>query len=360
MRKKAKRIFSMALSVVMLLGIIPVQAFAATTVDTGGMLTPQQVSDSAAETLPEPGPAPEPETEPTPGPTAEKPQEEVTPPGTKLPETESKPEEEPASSPSIGASGEEKEPEGSGGDAPVHWLQQYQQAAMEAYQKGPMLRSRSAKAATGSPSYSMITWSGGNLEFANGAFIGSPMPKIYLNGEIAFCGEWNGQNPSGDYVQSGEGSDPVIKQILANYDKSGKSNADYAAAQAAIWAHIMGTTVKSWGGCPGSASADKIMNGNHDTSNLKYNYISWTGGTQDLITYNTEETPDPKPDPDPEEYPEDKYRIEVETDTKTETEVRNRKSYEYSDAIGQITIRKHDQDEKSLDGAPIYATALNA
>ena len=217
MRKKAKRIFSMALSVVMLLGIIPVQAFAATTVDTGGMLTPQQVSDSAAETLPEPGPAPEPETEPTPGPTAEKPQEEVTPPGTKLPETESKPEEEPASSPSIGASGEEKEPEGSGGDAPVHWLQQYQQAAMEAYQKGPMLRSRSAKAATGSPSYSMITWSGGNLEFANGAFIGSPMPKIYLNGEIAFCGEWNGQNPSGDYVQSGEGSDPVIKQILANY-----------------------------------------------------------------------------------------------------------------------------------------------
>lgn len=351
MRKKAKRIFSMALSVVMLLGIIPVQAFAATTVDAGGMITPQQVSDSAAETLPEPGPAAEPEAEPTPGPSAEKPQEEVTPPGTELPETESEPEEEPASSPSIGASGEEKEPEGAGGDAPVHWLQQYQQAALEAYQKSTMQRARTAKASGAGASYSMIQWSGGQLEFANGAYMKGPMPKIYLNGKIAFCAEWNGQNPSGDYVQSGEGSDPVIKQILANYDKSGKSNADYAAAQAAIWAHIMGTTVKSWGGCPGSASADKIMNGNHDTSNLKYNYISWTGGTQDLITYNTEEEPDPKPDPDPEEYPEDKYRIEVETDTKTETEVRNRKSYSYSDAIGQITIRKHDQDEKSLDGA---------
>ncbi len=197
----------------------------------------------------------------------------------------------------------------------------------------------------------MIEWSGGNLEFANGAFLGSPMPKIYMDGGIAFCAEWNGQPPSGDYVQSGEGSDPAIKQILANYDNSGKSNADYAAAQAAIWAHIMGTSVSSWGGCPGSSSADKILNGSHDTSSLKYNYTSWTGGTQDLITYNTEEEPDPKPDIDPDDYPEDEYRIEVETDTQTETEVRNRKSYEYSDAIGQITIRKHDQDEKSLDGA---------
>ena len=199
----------------------------------------------------------------------------------------------------------------------------------------------------------MITWSGGQLEFANGAYLGSPMPKIYLNGEIAFCGEWNGEVPSGDYIKSGEGNDSTIKQILANYDKSGKSNEDYAAAQAAIWAHIMGTSARSWGGCPGASSADEIFNGDADTSNIKYNYLSWTGGTQDLITYNTEENPDPGPDPeiDPDDYPEDQYRIEVETDTQTETEVRNRKTYEYSDAIGQITIRKHDENDKSLDGA---------
>ena len=96
----------------------------------------------------------------------------------------------------------------------------------------------------------MITWSGGQLEFANGAYLGSPMPKIYLNGEIAFCGEWNGETPAGDYIQSGQGNDSTIKQILANYDKSGKSNADYAAAQAAIWAHIMGTSVSSWEAAP--------------------------------------------------------------------------------------------------------------
>ena len=51
------------------------------------------------------------------------------------------------------------------------------------------------------------------------------------------------------------------------------------------------------------------------------------------------------------EYPSDEYRIEVDTETSTETEVRNRTSYEYSDAIGQITVRKHDQDGKSLDSA---------
>ena len=362
MRKKTKRILCMALSVVMLLGVIPVQALAAT-VDAGGMIAPQQVSDSAVETPPEPGMTVEPGTEPTPGPSAdpdaapptEEPPAEGTGPGTEPPQEEESPEEETSSDPTIGEPDEEKPSEEPKDDGPIHWLQQYQQAALETSQS-PIPQAHSARAATGSPSYSMIEWSGGNLEFANGAFLGSPMPKIYLDGEIAFCAEWNGQHPSGDYVQSGEGSDPAIKQILANYDNSGKSSADYAAAQAAIWAHIMGTPASSWGGCPGSSSADGILNGSHDTSSLKYNYISWTGVTQDLITYNTEKEPDPKPDIDPDDYPEDEYRIEVETDTQTETEVRNRKSYEYSDAIGQITIRKHDQDEKSLDGALFTST----
>lgn len=345
----------MALSVVMLLGVIPVQALAATA-DTGGMLAPQQVSDSAVETPPDPESTPGPSVEPDAAPPTEEPPAEDADPGTEPPrEAEGNPEEEPPAGPTIGESGEETPPEEPlEGDAPVHWLQQYQQAALAASQQPQPRMRAAAKAACASPTYSMITWTDGSengVQFANGAWLGSPMPKIYLDGGIAFCGEWNGEVPAGSYTQSGEGNDPAIKQILANYDKSGKSNADYAAAQAAIWARIMGTTVVSWGDCPGAGSADKIFNGKADTSSLKYNYISWTGGTQDLITYNTEETPDPKPDPDPDEYPEDEYRIEVTTDTQTETEVRNRKTYEYSNAIGQITIRKHDQDEKSLDGA---------
>ena len=42
----------MVLSIVMLLGIIPVQALAAATIDAGGMIAPQEVSDSTAETPP--------------------------------------------------------------------------------------------------------------------------------------------------------------------------------------------------------------------------------------------------------------------------------------------------------------------
>ena len=382
MRKKAKRILAMALSVVMLLGVMPTQAFAANTADTAGLLAPQQISDSGAASDEEeeetviispPADPEEGETETSPGISGED-EKETSADETAQGETEQKaeeeknpdenntdsagtdagqtPVEEPASEPTIGASNEESSLTSQEDGASVHWLQQYQQAAMGAADM-TMQRSRSARASSASPSYSMITWSGGQLEFANGAYLGSPMPKIYLNGEIAFCGEWNGEVPSGDYIQSGEGNDSAIKQILANYDKSGKSNEDYAAAQAAIWAHIMGTSVRSWGGCPGASSADEIFNGDADTSNIKYNYLSWTGGTQDLITYNTEEGPDPDPDPeiDPDDYPEDKYHIEVKTDTQTETEVRNRKTYEYSDAIGQITIRKHDENDKSLDGA---------
>ena len=48
MRKKAKRILAMSLSVVMLLGVMPTQAFAASAADTAGLLAPQQVSDSGA------------------------------------------------------------------------------------------------------------------------------------------------------------------------------------------------------------------------------------------------------------------------------------------------------------------------
>ena len=235
----------------------------------------------------------------------------------------------------LGASGGEK-----------HWIQQYQewvQGVMESPNRG-----RSS-----TPEFSMINWGSGAgsdaVRFANGAYVNSPLPKIYLNGGVAFCGQFNGLTPGGSYEQIGNGSDARIKQILANFDKSGKTTADYAAAQIGIWARIMGTSITSWGTCPGASSANSILNGTNDYSNLKYDYLEWSGGTQDLITYNTED-PDPRPDPDP-DYPEDKYRIEVKTDVVTETEVRQQTTYEYSDAIGQLTIRKHDQDGKSLDGA---------
>lgn len=171
------------------------------------------------------------------------------------------------------------------GNEPKHWLQQYQEYVLAQLASGP----KKARAASGSasPSYRIISWAGGTenrLTFANGAYLGDGMPRITLGGKVAFCGEWNGAFPDGSYIQTGEGNDPAIKQILANYDNSGKSDADYAAAQAAIWAHLMGTSVASWGACPGAASEDEIFNGAHDYSDLKYNYLKWGGGTQNLIT----------------------------------------------------------------------------
>lgn len=298
MKNSFKRILSMLLCVTMLLGVMPVSALAMEPASTPDS---QQTVDS--------GPVPEDAT--------------------------------------IGQSGEGEGAEGSGGDMPIHWLQQYQEAALAQMLQPSAYAMR--RSSGGVPTYTMITWSGGQLEFGNGAYMGSPMPRIQFNGSTAFCAEWNGEVPAGNYSNAGEGSDSTIKQILANYEASGGGNANYAAAQTAIWAHLMGTSVSSWGGCPGSSAYDEMVNGDADYSNLTYTL--WGGGSQLILTYEIGDEPDIPDIPDIPDYPEDEYEIIVETETETETEVRNRKTYEYSDAIGQITIRKHDQDEKSLDGA---------
>ena len=394
MRNNMKRILSLILCITMLMGVMPTSAFATEMVDPSGMVSVQEYTDS--------GPVPEEE--------ALEPADEVLDDGSsgennglnegdnELSDTDGlDPENEETGdlvlddNPADGIAGESVEPS----DAPIsseplddnnavsktepdttigasgelkeeieeqHWIQKYQEWALSQQVSTFALRRSASTFATrssgSSAEFAYIRWGSGGeddkVKFGNTAWINSPLPKIYLDGEIAFCGEWNGEEPSGSYIQSGEGSDRVIKQILANYDQSGQSDADYAAAQIAIWARIMGTEVETLGTCPADSSWDEIINGDADYSNLKYNYIEWSGGTQDLITYNTEEEPDlpDLPDiPTEEEYPADSYEIIVETDTQTETEVRNRKSYEYSDAIGQITIRKHDQDGESLDDA---------
>lgn len=336
-KNSMKRILSMLLCVMMLLGAMPVSAFAMDNVDTSGMVNVQQVMDS--------GPVEEIEEENTDTTLSEQDEmtEEASETEEEILEPVNDPEEEVTEEPTIGQSS--LDPSEENGNVSAHWLQQYQEAALAQMLQPTTFAMR--RSSGGTASYSMIEWSGGQLEFANTAYMGSPMPKIYFNGDTAFCYEWNGEQPSGTYTLSGEGSDNAVKQILANFEASGGGNAAYAAAQAAIWAETMGTSVSSWGGCPGASAADEILNGNADYSNITY-YI-WTGGTQDIITYEVSEDPDPEPDP--EEYPEDEYEIVVETETETETEVRNRKTYEYSDAIGQITVRKHDQDGESLDDA---------
>ena len=194
-----------------------------------------------------------------------------------------------------------------------------------------------------------LTWGNGNesdrLVFANTTWINSPMQRVMLDGKIAFCVEWNGMVPNGNYQLQGYVNDSAIKQIVANFDATSKSDADYMAAQAAIWAHIQGTTVASWGTNPGASRASAIFNGSADTSLIQCYLHFGDDTTQLLLTYEND-----SPDIPPEEG-EGELRIEVESHTDTKTDVKNEKRYEYSDAIGQITIRKHDQDGNSLDGA---------
>ncbi|MEG2073788.1 MAG: SpaA isopeptide-forming pilin-related protein, partial [Angelakisella sp.] len=113
----------------------------------------------------------------------------------------------------------------------------------------------------------------------------------------------------------------------------------------AIWAHLQGTTVASWGGNPAQSRYDEISGGNADTSMITCYVNDGDNITQLLLTYTNDEPITP-----PEEG-EGELRIEVTSKTDTKTDVVNEKTYEYSDAIGQITIRKHDQDGMSLDGA---------
>lgn len=341
MKLKLRQIISMMLCMVMLLGTIPVSAMASIdeplTGETGSgwseVATPPSESDD----------------DPAPGDSS--PSEEVEPPSS---DTESKPESPPQDSgkPPDGLIDIEKPEESivppELSELKDGWIQEYQKATQSWSDYNG--KGRAAKA-TNVPSTANLEWPGDPIRFSNSAYIGSPLPKIYFNGETAFCGEWNGQAPSGNYHEITSGNDDTIKQYLANYDKSSKGKAEYIATQVLIWCRIMGTSVSSWGGSGASSAADKIQNGGADYSSLRYQYKEFGGGTQNIITYNTEEDPEPEPDPDPDEYPEDEYRIEVETDVVTETEVRNQKTYEYSDAIGQITIRKHDQDGMSLDGA---------
>ena len=64
------------------------------------------------------------------------------------------------------------------------------------------------------------------------------------------------------------------------------------------------------------------------------------------VTFKNE--PDNPPDDEPGQS---SFRVEVEVEVETKVDVRNEKEFEYSRAYGQFTIRKHDQDGKSLDGA---------
>ena len=188
-----------------------------------------------------------------------------------------------------------------------------------------------------------------------GRAYGSVIWRMKIGGTDAFCLQiWKlagGTYTAGD-ATSGNGA---TAQYIANFMASSKSNADYVATQVLVWeslygdiglhsAIIQGTSFQS--------AYNSIKNGSADASDLLY----WTSstGAQEIATFATGTPPDDDGEVDPPDDPEDGDEVpptETVTTTSTRTEVRGSTDYEYSDAIGQITIAKRDDEGKSLDGA---------
>ena len=240
-------------------------------------------------------------------------------------------EDEGTETPSLDGSSDETQESNTG-----NWLQDYVDMVLALGQPAmPFSLMRAPRAST-PLAFDWINWSGGDLRMGIGGsnpahMAGNPgMPHMSLNGDVAFCGEW-GRNPSnGDmYTPAGEGSDNRIKQILANYDNSAQGEAEYAAAQVAIWMHLIGVSTVDWGGCPGQSAWDEIAHGTCDYSDMKYNYINWDGPIQDIITYHTDDVPPEIPGDDDDTPPEDGGK----------------------NAFGQVTITKKDDEGRALDGA---------
>jgi len=153
------------------------------------------------------------------------------------------------------------------------WIQDYQRTAeMWARQRA------------GSPTVTNITWGSGavsdRIVFSCGRFIGSPLPRITFQGQPAFCYEWNEQAPGGNYHLGGEGTNPRIRQLLANFLASNQNREHYIATQILIWSEILGSSVASWGTSGVTqAHINAIANG----TATPVSYIWFGGGDQNIL-----------------------------------------------------------------------------
>ena len=187
-----------------------------------------------------------------------------------------------------------------------------------------------------------------------GRAYGSVIWRMKIKGEDAFCLQiWKlagGTYTAGD-ATSGNGA---TAQYIANFMASGKSNAEYVAAQVLVWESLygdIGIYSQSIQGTSYESAYHTLKNASAEVGNIQY-WTSSTGG-QEIATFATGEPPDePVIPPDPPDEPGDEIPpTETVTTTSTRTEVRGNTTYEYSDAIGQITVAKRDNEGKSLDGA---------
>ena len=215
---------------------------------------------------------------------------------------------------------------------------------------------RAAPGDTGSVTRTTITINSYNVNVPGvGNAWGSVMFRMRINGEDAFCTQIWRLVGSGSYTAGNATSgNSTTAKYLANYAASSKSNADYVAAQVLVWESLYGD-IGLYSQIIAGTSYESNYNAIKNGSNTGEGLLFWLSGAndQEIVTLVTENEPDPQDPPGPPDDPDDPENpnTETTTETTTDTEVRITEEYDYSDAIGQITIAKRDDQGVSLDGA---------
>jgi len=169
-----------------------------------------------------------------------------------------------------------------------------------------------------------------------GGYYGNRWPMISAAGAVAAaCAVLDGNDPvNGTYSNRQDASDSVLRLLVA-YDKGSYSLRDL---QFAIWNISTGTN----GGLISAASSA-------DTTG--YAAYRWSAGSSAQPIYTLHKVDEPSDPDDPDDPSGDETRIEIETRVEVETTTTIENGIRYSEAWGQITIRKENQNHESLDGA---------
>jgi len=169
-----------------------------------------------------------------------------------------------------------------------------------------------------------------------GGYFGDRWPNITAQGAVvAACAVLDGNDPiNGTYSNRSDAPDNILRLLVA-YDKGSYSRRDL---QFAIW------------GISGAGNAAALISAAASVDTTGYVAYRWSAGSsaQPIYTLHFEDSPPPPDEPGDGGK---ETRIEIETRVEVETTTTIENGIRYSEAWGQITIRKENQNHESLDGA---------
>lgn len=202
----------------------------------------------------------------------------------------------------------------------------------------PYLRTGKPPATISGVEAKPVSWTGGTIYFADEVksyhiYSGGAHRILYDGGKKeAICGEFNGRAAGGTYTYHSTQKNPRIRQWIANYEKSGKTDNDLVTLQALVWGHLLTTGTPKWGGFVPSS---KVINGTADYSEVQYHLYTANDNTQNIFVWDNSSGYIPG-EPDDPDNPDKPDEPSPEGD---------------GSAWGQVTIIKKDGNGDPLAGA---------